>query len=390
MRLACVLIPRFAVAVEHRARPETEGAPLIVYDRNRVLEASEALPGLYAGQSLRQARASYPHAEFLPADLHLYRDVDEAMLRVLQQVSPLIEPAAPGCAYASLSGLGRLYADEFALAARLTECVRAATGLLPAVGIAEGKFVARVAASLCPPGDAGVVPAGREREFLRGQSVALLPVAPEIIERLEVLALRTLGDVAALPRPAAEAQFGRAGALIWDLASGIDREPLRPRAPAERLVERLSFDAPVVATETLVIAGQQLVRRLLQRLERRTARRMHLQLFAEGRIVWERLDTFREPTGDERRVVLLLKTRLAALSLTSSADTMAITLDGIGREAAQQKRLFAESSPRLDQVAEAVRQLRARYGRPVVWRAVEVDPCSRHPEERNALIPFDA
>ena len=88
--------------------------------------------------------------------------------------------------------------------------------------------------------------------------------------------------------------------------------------------------------------------------------------------------------------MLLLKTRLAALALTSSVDTIAITLDGIGNEVAQQKRLVTDTTPQLDQVAEAIRQLRVPYRRPVVWRAVEVDPCSRHPEERAILIPYDA
>ena len=152
----------------------------------------------------------------------------------------------------------------------------------------------------------------------------------------------------------------------------------------------MSFDAPVVATEALVMAGRQLIGRLLRRLKGRTARRMHVQLLADERIIWEKLETFREPTGDEGRMMLILKTRLSLLELPQGVDTVAITLTGVGREAAKQAKLFTDTQQNLNQIGEAIRQLRARYGRPMVYRIAEVDPCSRHPEERSALVPFDA
>jgi len=209
------------------------------------------------------------------------------------------------------------------------------------------------------------------------------------VQRLDLLALRTLGDVAALPRASVEAQFRSAGRRIWELANGIDGEALRARTRQELLTERLAFESPVVAGEALVAAGRQIVTRLARRLKGRTARRMHVQLLAEGRIVWERLETFREPTGDERRMLLLIKTRVSLLELSQPVETVSVTLSGIGREVAKQAKLFTESRQNLDQIAEAIRQLRARYGRPVVWRIEEVDPWSRHPEERRVLVPYD-
>lgn len=387
MRLACVYIPRFALAVEARLNPLLLHAPTIVYDRNSVLETSPELAEAHPGQPLRQARAAYPHAVFVAAHLLLYREVSEAMLCALEQIGPYVELAEQGCVFVDVSGLD---ADAFALAGKITAVVRQATGLLPSTGIAEGKFVARAAARLCPPGDAGVVPPGRERDFLRDKSVALLPCAPEIIEHLKTLALHTLGDIAKLPQSAVEAQYHGAGRRMWELAHGIDREPLRPHRAQESLGERLSFETPVVANEALVMASRQLLRRLAGRLERRAARTMHVQVLAGERLLWERIETFREPTSDEGRMAFIVKTRLSSLQLTEAADTLAITLTGIGREAARQPKLMAEGNPQIESLADAIQQIRARYGRPMVWRAVEVDPCSRHPEERAVLIPYDA
>lgn len=387
MRLACVLIPDIAVAVERQRHPGLEH--IVVCDGPRVLAASPALD-LLPGQPLRRARAMYPRAAFLPADHALYRAADRAMLGALQRVGPHAEGAAPGCAYLDISGLDRHYADPFLLASRITADVQAAITLTPRVGIAEGKFVATVAASLCADGEAGVVPPGRERTFLADKSIILLPFPPEIIERLHTLSLTTLGDIAALPSSAVEAQFRRIGRRLWELANGIDREPLRAQAPREMIVQRLEFESPVTANEALVLAGRQLLRRALVVLDRRSARRMHLQVFARGRLLWERRETFREALSDETRLTLIVKTRLSSLTLGEAADTLVLMLDEIGRESGQQRRLITDATPQRDAVADAIRQIRVRYGRPMVLRAVEVDPCSRHPEERAALIPYDA
>ncbi len=390
MRVACVLIPSFAVAVERQANPALADQPFIIFDRNRVIDASNSALGVRSGLPLRQAKALCPHAIFLQANRVLYREVFDAMLDALESVAPLVESAALGCAYADVRGLEGHYKDEFALAGALIETVRSATALLASVGIAGGTFSAKVAASITSTGDAGIVPAGREREFLQDKEASLLPFDLNVVQRLDLLALRTLGDIAALPRPAVEAQFRSIGKRLWELAGGIDREPLRPRKRQEALRERLSFDAPVVATEALVLAGRQLVARLLRRMRGRTARRMQIQLLAEERIVWERLETFREPTGDERKMLLILRTRLSLLELPQAVDTVVITLTGIGREVAKQAKLFTDTQQNLNQIGEAIRQLRARYDRPVVYRIAEVDPCSRHPEERSALLPYDA
>lgn len=398
MRIACVLIPSFAVAVERRANPALAAQPLVVADGSSVLDASPEASGVRARQPLRHAKATCPQAIFVEANHALYRDVAEALLDAVETVSPLVEPAGLGAAYADLLGLQEQYADEFALAAALVGAVRGATGLIASVGIAEGKFVARVAAEITPPGDAGIVPSGREHEFLYEKDVLLLsfgsaqdkPFDVDVIQRLDLLALQTLGGVAELPRQAVEAQFRGIGGRLWELANGIDREPLRPRTRQESLGERLSFDAPVVATEALVMASKQILGRLMRRLKGRTARRMHIQVLADERIVWEKLETFREPSGDERRIALVLKTRLSLLELPQAVDTVAITMSGIGREVAKQAKLFTDSQQNLNQIGEAIRQLRARYDRPMIYRIAEVDPCSRHPEERSVLVPYDA
>lgn len=438
MRLACVFVPRFPLAVERRrlvgsrwsvgeADPQrpttTDQRPIIVYLKNRVLEAPPELMDAWPGLALRKARAHYPHATYIPADPARYAEAAAVMLRALETVAPEVEPAGEGCAYVGVSGMERLY--EQCVSASVSQCfsdhiddgpthrsapttdnrqpttynligralidaVRDATGLTASVAIASGKFVARTAALLSAPGAVTVIADGDERRFLRDASVGLLPFDPEVAVRLRSLSLHTLGEVAALPRTAVEAQFRSIGGRMWDLARGIDDEPLIPQRTPEAISERLTFDSPVVTSEALVMAARQVVRRLAVRLDHRAARKMHAQVLAEGRLVWDRIETFRDATADEARMMTLLKTRLESLQLTEAVDTVSVTLSEIVREPGKQGKLITETNPQLERLLEAVQEMRARFGGPMVWRAVEVDPCSRHPEDRAILIPYDA
>ena len=418
MQLACVFVPRFPLAVERRSllaggglraepcpavsRPLNHRQAIIVYTKNRVLEASPELTDAWSGRSLRQARALYPQALYVPADLARYAELAQAMLGALETVAPEVEGAGEGCAYVGVRGLERLFAQPagkqpgsraeiYAVIGRaLMEAVREATGLTASVAIGSSKFVARVGVLLARPGSVVVIGKGEERRFLRDVPVGLLPFDPEVAVRLRALSLHTLGEVAALPRPAVEAQFRSIGGRMWDLAQGIDDEPLVPQRTKEAVTERLSFESPVVTSEALVMAARQLVRRLSVRLDYRAAGKMHAQVLSESRLVWERVETFRDATVDEGRMMTLLKSRLESLQLSEAVDTVSITLSEISRAPGRQGKLITETNPQLDRLLEAVQEIRVRFGSPMVWRAVEVDPCSRHPEDRAILIPYDA
>src|SRR3990170_4156244 len=263
---------------------------------------------------LRQALALCPRAAFLEPNPARYQDAFEAVLRALESISPLAEAADLGRAYLGVEGLQGLYRDEMALGEALVQAVRLAHGrdgsagsLAPSVGLGEGKFVAWAAAVTSAPGEVCLVPAGQEAAFLAPLDVSLLPCSPDVLRRLELFGLHTIGELAALPLGAVQAQFGPQGFRLWELAQGLDREPLRPRRREESVSERLTFSEPAVSTEALLVAGRQLLSRLFRRpaLHRRAVRQMRLRAVLSygpacpaGRRSWERTVTFREATTD--------------------------------------------------------------------------------------------
>lgn len=398
MRVACVFISHFRIAVERQREPRLDGRPVVIGEtsdgRSTVLECSPEAEaeGVRAGIPLRQAWGLARDAAFLPPDPVLYADVFEAVLQALETISPTVEPGAPGVAWLDVGGLFRHYPDDAALAEAVSVGVRAASGLLPSTGVGGGKFVAWAAAVTSAPGEVCVVPPGREATFLAPLSLDLLPCSPEVHRRLRLFGLETMADLAALPRGPLAAQFGPEGERLWRLASGHDDEPLRPRHREPVLSERISLPSPTAGREGLVIAARQLVGRLFRRpeLRGRTARRLRLRFALVGGRSWEKTIVFKEATADRDQAVFVLKSALDAAAVPGAVEEVTLELSGLAQEAGKQAGLWAAArGSRQVRLREAVQQLKARFGQSPVQRVVEVEPWSRIPERRQALIDYD-
>jgi len=398
MRVACVFIPHFRIAVERQRDPRFEGRPVVIGETangySAVLECSPEAEagGVRAGIPLRQAWGLARDALFLPPDPVLYNDVFEAVLEALETVSPAVEPGAPGIAWLDVAGLARHYPDDAALAEAVSSRVRRASGLLPSTGIGGGKFVAWAAAVTSAPGEVCVVPPGREAAFLTPLSLDLLPCSPGMLRRLHMFGLQTMADLAALPQGPVAAQFGPEGERLWRLASGRDGEPLLPRRREPVLVERLVFPSPTASREGLAIALRQLSGRLFRRpeLQGRAVRRMRLRFVLAGGRSWEKTVVFKEATADRDQAAFVLKSALDAAEVPGAVEEVTLELSGLAQEVGKQAGLWSAARGRRQvRLREAVRQLKARFGQSPVQRVVEVEPWSRIPERRRALIDFD-
>jgi DNA polymerase-4/protein ImuB len=400
MRIACLNIPRFAVEVERQRRNDVATRLILigdgtVFDCSLGAEASGAKPGMRMSEAIGLCH----RAVVLPPDMPHYQRRFEEVLDFLEDYSPAVEASDPsilrlrsgrglGIAFLSLDGLS-LEPEPFADG--LIASLHRRFGFMAAVGIAGGKFTARVAAQTTRPGLAKAVPSGGEAAFLAPIDVALLPCSGDTLRRLGLFGLRTIGELASLPLAAVQAQFGPEGRRIWELAQGIDREPLRPLRREESIREHLAFYAPLISRQALVTAGRGLLSRLLGQpaMNGRAARRMALQvLLSDGRC-WERAIVFREATADQEQMLCVLRSAVETAPLTAPIEELAIELSGFAQEMGKQEGFFSGNGRQRRQVAESIRQLKARYGRSPVLQIVEVEPWSRIPERRHALIDYD-
>jgi protein ImuB len=391
--IVCILIPRFELAVAAGGRQALAAGPIALAPepgREQLIgEASAAAEayGVRAGVRLGEALARCPALKLVTPDPAAVADEWERLLIALEGVGAAVEPGRPGLAWFDARGLRNMHGGSLD---HVIAAARRALGTPARLGAAPSRFAALAAASRARVRRAELA-AEPLAAYLAPLPVDLLASRPETAampETLERFGVRTLGELAALPRAALADRFGTAGPLAKDLAKGKD-SPLRPRRPAENLEERLELPESASGQQLERALGL-LIDRLLARRERRgrplRAAVLGAKLVEGGS--WRTRVTFREALADPRRMRLVLAPRLA--ELPSPADALRLRAEGFGPPSGDQRSLLAEAAAvRAARLREAVRQARVAAGPDAALRILPVDPDSRVPERRLALTPWD-
>lgn len=390
--VACVYMPQFPLQVERARRPWLAESPLVLVSESKTVavvspEAQRA--GIQVGMPVRQAVALCGNLRALAFDGVAYREAWEAVLESLDQVSPCIESSIEGVAFLDVRGLPALKEGPGAL---MTAIERALPASWTAqLGLAPNKFVAYVAARRAQPGSPLWVDADEAAAFLTFQPLEWVPASPEMHRRWKLLGWKTMGQLARLPRGALASQFGKAGERAWNLCRGLDDEPLRPRVRIPVLAERLSFFQPVVTRDGLIMACEQLVQALWKRREMqgKPVRQVRLRALMEGGKAWEKTLTLKQATTDGQKVAFGLRSLLQAGGPQGAVEELILEIVAFSERVGTQESLFPVRNEIRERLTEAVRELKARYGHSPIARLVEVEPWSRLPERRLALIDYE-
>jgi protein ImuB len=390
--IVCVLVPRFPLVAVTRGQRELlmQPAALAPSGGQRIGEVTGAAEGLgiRAGMRLSEALARCPELVLLAPDPERTESAWEESIHRLEGIGAAVESERPGEAFFAADGLRGL------LGGRVEGVMSAARRAIRAparLGAAPTGFCAYAAARQARPRARMVILAGAARTFLAGLPVSLLrerlPEGDDLAETLWRLGVRTLGELAALPRDDVADRFGADGLRALDLIRG-NEPPLRPRSPREELTAGLELPEGAFGPQ-LERALSLLIDRLLAHPARRgrSLRRVRLAARLASGGGWRADATLREASVSSERLGLALAPKLSELP---------------GPALALELRVLSTGSPPLDQLsltrspserrrmrlAEAVRQARAAAGRDAILRVLEIDPDSRVPERRAALAPF--
>lgn len=391
MLVACVLIAHLPFKAEALRQPILKDqACLIVRTKGSskvVADCSPSLSTIRPDMPLQQALTSVKTARLIEADDAYYHDLYRDILETLEQVSPIVEESDLGYAYVDLVGLEGLYGGDAQTALALQRALPDHWGAQ--IGIGNGKFVAHIAALSAQPERPVKAPTDAAR-YLKEFSIDILPVSYKAKARLHGFGLHTLGDVAAVPVGPLQAQFGPEGTLIWKLANGIDNRQLIPRRVDEEVTESLTFPVPTTTLEALLIGAEVLMERALLRpeLNGRLARVLTLKGEVYRGTPWTKRLSFKEPTKDKRRVMARIKAGLEGIGLTDPVEELSLTLNDLTEDYGRQESLLAEVRNR-QQLQETMKALQALLGGPPpVFQVRELEPWSRIPERRHALVQY--
>ncbi len=250
----------FFAAVELVDRPELRGLPVIVggVHRGVVLSATyEArAAGVRSAMPMTRARALCPQAIVIPPDHDRYRDVSRRVMRILSDVTPVIEPLSIDEAFLDVSGARRRIGPPVHIGEMVRRRIADELSVTASVGIASTKFVSKLASSHAKPDGLLLVPAEATVPFLHSLPVgALWGVGERTEETLARQGIRTVADLAHTPAAVLNRVLGTAGGTrLLDLAWGRDPRPVQPVRQEKSIGHEQTFDVELVELDEMSAA----------------------------------------------------------------------------------------------------------------------------------------
>ncbi|MFQ5882813.1 MAG: DNA polymerase IV [Candidatus Methylomirabilales bacterium] len=380
----------FYAAVEQRDHPAYKGRPVIVGADPRggkgrgVVAASsyEARAfGVRSAMPISRAYRLCPHAIFMPVRMNRYTEVSERVFAILRRYSDLVEPLSIDEAFLDVTGSTRLFGEPAEIGRRIKREIWREERLSASVGVAPNKFVAKIASDLDKPDGFILVRPEEIETFLADLSVTYLWGAGEkTAATLQALGIRTIGQLARWPVEELSHRFGKIGTHLHQLSRGVDDRPVFPEAMAKSIGAEITFSVDT--------AEPKQIRQTLLSLAERVSARLRRESYAGPTITVKlRYGDFTTLTRSltlPEPVALTEEIHSAALSLLQKIPWRGrkIRLLGIAvsklttKISPGQVPLFPPD-PRREKVAQAVDEIRRRFGEAGITRASLLSRRSR-------------
>ncbi len=373
-RLGCVDVRALPLQLLLRTHPDWRTLPVVVVDRDK----STGL--IQWANEHAYARRIFPGMRYAAA-LSLSRDlrggvVQEAeigdavdlLTRRLWCFSPRIEPSPRehGIFWLDASGLRNIFPSFDAWATRICDDLRAIQ-LHAIVAVGFSRF-GSYAGARSSARNRVFQSANEERAYLRRVPIERIIADASLRDTLFKLGVETLGAFIDLPAGGIRKRFGAEAYELHRFARGEGWDTLDPEVLFEPVERREPLDYPEDNSERLLFRFAGMLHGMLSELSARheALKMLRFWLHLGDGSQQESEISPAIPTLDANQILVLLRLRLSAITLTASV--MEIKVRAIGVAASQQQlALFQESALRnVDAAQRAFATIRAELGNDAV------------------------
>lgn len=238
----------FYASVEKRDNPELADKPVIVGGGRRGVVSAACyrarMYGVRSAMPMFKALRACPQAVVIKPDMARYVEAGRHVRRLMEDLTPLVEPLSIDEAFLDLGGTERLHGHRPArLLIDLVRRIEDEVGVTASIGLSYNKFLAKVASELDKPRGFAVIGRDEAPAFLARQPVSIIwGVGPRFTATLERDGFTTVGDLRAIPRDELMARYGEIGLRLHHLSHGEDLRTVKPHQAAKSISAETTFD----------------------------------------------------------------------------------------------------------------------------------------------------
>ena len=373
----------FFASVEVHLHPELRGKPVIVggtSNRGVVSAASyEARKfGVHSAMPMWEARRRCPRGVFLPVNGRAYGEYSARAREILSRFSPRMDPASIDEAYLDVTGSLGLFGGLDGLLARIKSDIREELGITVSIGVAPNRLVAKMASEWDKPNGLSIVRPDELPERLFELPVGAIPGVGGVTQKsLAQMGVRTIGQLARVPKTLLERHFGKHGSYLHRAAQGQDDAPVPYYRPGEDDRKQISREETLaqdtrdlaVLEQRLLALSEEVARKLRARGQH--ARTVTLKVKLSNFKLFTRSETLATPIDLEDDIFTHAREMLAKVRLgAQAARLIGVGVSNLTDEAvASQLSLFERTDERREHLARARDDIIERFGKGAVTRA---------------------
>lgn len=332
----------FFAAVEQRDKPSLRGKPVVVGGvggRGVVATASyEARAfGIRSAMSTAEARSRCPNAAFLSGRFDAYRAASVAVMALLRELSPLVEPLSLDEAFVDLAAadLDDVSIEGVTEVARQMkdDVSRVTGGLCGSIGIGSSKLIAKIASELDKPDGLVVVPPGTEQDLLRPMKVTVIPgVGPATTERLRRVGVHTVAELEQISEDELVRVVGQShGKSLYRLARADDDRTVVSERGTKSVSVEDTYDTDLVDRRLLEALLDRQSAKVTERLRkaRLSGRTITVKVRLHDFSTHTKSTTLAGPTDTARVVGRLARTLLGQFDTSGGVRLLGVGVSGL-------------------------------------------------------------
>ena len=222
----------FFASVEQRDNPELRGKPIAVgFDGPRGVVSTASYEarrfGVHSAMPIATAKRMCDSLIIVPCRHSHYKEVSQKIHEIFLRYTDLIEPISIDEAFLDVTTNKKGIEMAVDIAREIKSAIREELNLTASAGVSYNKFLAKIASDYRKPDGLFVIHPERALDFIASLPVEdFWGVGPKTLETMHKIGVFNGGQLRACTLRFLTDVFGKAGAVFYNFARGIDNRPV--------------------------------------------------------------------------------------------------------------------------------------------------------------------
>ena len=247
----------FYASVEKRDNPSLKNKPLIIGGGQRGVVSTACyiarIKGVRSAMPMFKALKLCPEAIVVPPRMDAYAEASKEIHKMMNELSPSIEPLSLDEAFIDLKGTEKLHGEPPALSmARLVQRIESELKISASIGLSYNKYLAKLASDLDKPRGFSVIGKDKIKEFLAPKSIGLIWGVGKVAQsKLEQDGIRIFADLQRRSYQELIDKYQNMGDHLWHLCRGIDNRNVSTGNVLKSISKETTFLSDINSIEKL-------------------------------------------------------------------------------------------------------------------------------------------